>query len=234
MVFDKIDKKINSIIAAYNKIVGDIESEALNSDERAYGGIIRADKGKLVESIGKALIEIAAEELGINHQISFVNRKIKIPLRKEYLKRIKNPEVRAYIEKNLDNIFYEIKPDIQVYFKNEFRISIECKSYTENAMLKRVLVDCTLIKQVYTNISFVLLQLESQLGGDYSQYTLGKIGSHPTHTLLSYFDIDLNIITLLKGERKVDQPIHRPQFFKPLTKQNLMEAIDCFKNLLNK
>jgi len=67
-------------------------------------------------------------------------------------------------------------------------------------MLKRTLVDCTLVKHIYPHVKFVLFQLESQLGGDYSN-VFKKIhyGSPSTHTLLSYFDIELNIITLLKG-----------------------------------
>jgi len=70
---------------------------------------------------------------------------------------------------------------------------------------------------IYPNVKFVLFQLESQLGGDYSEiYKKVKVGSPSVHTLLSYFDIDLNIITLLRGERKVDEPIHKEKFFKPL------------------
>lgn len=228
-----IEQKLRSIIDVYNALVGKIEAKALNSRDRAYGGIIRAGKGKLVESIGKALIEITWEELGMKGKLEFRNKTIKIPLKKDYLKRIKSPEVKSYIQKNLDKIFYRIKPDIQVFVDDKFKISMECKTYTENAMLKRILVDSTLIKQVYPKVSFVLLQLESQLGGDYSQFTLGRFGSHPTHTLLSYFDIDLNIITLLKGERKVDQPIHKPKFFKPLELTSLKEAVNCFKDLLS-
>jgi hypothetical protein len=95
---------------------------------------------------------------------------------------------------------------------DQFKLAVECKAYTENAMLKRILVDFTLLKQVYPNLKFILLQLESQLGGDYSSGKIIKYGSPSTHTLLSYFDIDLNIITLLEGERKVDQPIHSHNF----------------------
>jgi len=51
------------------------------------------------------------------------------------------------------------------------------------------------------------VQLESQLGGDYSTDKDIIFGSRSTHTLLSHFDIDLNIITLLEGERKVKRPI---------------------------
>jgi len=120
-----------------------------------------------------------------------------------------------------------------VHIDGRFIIGVECKTYTENAVLKRILVDFTLFKQVYPDLKCVLMQLESQLGGDYS--SLGEktiYGSGSTHTLLSYFDIDLIIITLLKGERKVDKPIHKPAYYKELEQQNLLNGIEIFKNLL--
>jgi len=58
-------------------------------------------------------------------------------------------------------------------------------------------------------------------------------GSKPTHTLLSYFDVNLEIITLLKGERKINKPIHKPEYFKPLERRNLTIAIEKFKNVLS-
>jgi hypothetical protein len=229
------EPKLYSIIKAYETLVKGIDKVAHDSLDRAYGGIVRAGKGKLVESIGKELVKIAWVELGEDmKRLSFVNKTIKIPLKKDYLNRIKDSEVRNYIEKNLQRMYYRIKPDIQVAIDGKFKISIECKAYTENAMLKRILVDCTLLKNVYPDVSFVLLQLESQLGGDYSFSITGKYGSPPTHTLLSYFDVDLNIITLLKGERKVDQPIHKPEYYKPLEVERLNEAVEIFKDLLQK
>jgi len=99
-------------------------------------------------------------------------------------------------------------------------------------MLKRILVDFTLLKQVYPDLTFVLFQLESQLGGDYSSPNHIKHGSPSTHTLLSYFDIDLNIITLLEGERKVDKPIHKPEYYKALRKESLLTALKVLMNLL--
>jgi hypothetical protein len=60
-----------------------------------------------------------------------------------------------------------LKTDVHVQVDGKFKIAIECKAYTENAMLKRILVDFTLFKQVYPDLAFVLFQLESQLGGDY-------------------------------------------------------------------
>ena len=99
-------------------------------------------------------------------------------------------------------------------------------------MLKRVLVDFTLLKTKYPNISFVLFQLESQLGGDYSELKERPMGSKSTHTLLSYFDIPLEIITLLKGERDINRPIHKKEFFKPLTKESLKIAINKISEII--
>lgn len=114
-------------------------------------------------------------------------------------------------------------------------MGIECKAYTENAMLKRILVDFTLLKTMVPECNCVLLQLESQLTGDYSSPNKTIIyGSHSTHTLLSYFDIDLNILTLLEGERKVDKPIHKSNYFKILDKSILEKQINILSNILLK
>ncbi len=226
-------KKFIPIIDAYNALLKGIEPEAKSSKERAYGGIIRAGKGKLVESIGKELIKISWEDLGRDlSRLSFSSKIVKVPINRSYLARIKSREVRDYIRENIKDFYYPLKSDIHLFVDNEFKMVVECKSYTENAMLKRILVDFTLLKQVYPNLKFVLLQLESQLGGDYSSGKVVKYGSPSTHTLLSYFDIDLNIITLLEGERKVAQPIHKPQFFKQLKIRALLEAVNVFKELL--
>jgi hypothetical protein len=227
-----MNKKLLSIVRVYRKTVKEVDNKASTNKDRAYGGIVRSTKGNLVENIGKKLTKIAWEEIGRKGKLNFVNSPIKIPMKEDYLDRIKDPEVKNYIQKNIKEMCYYIKPDIQVYIDDEFRMSIECKAYTENAMLKRILVDCMLIKYVYPNATFVLLQLESQLGGDYSSFISGRYGSPSTHTLFSYFDIDLNIITLLEGERKVDQPIHKPYYYKPLKVERLKEAVEIFKNLL--
>jgi hypothetical protein len=232
---ETINEKLFSIIKAYDALVKGIDKEARSSSDRAYGGIVRAGKGKMVESIGRELIKIAWQELkSSNEGLSFLNKIIKVPMRPDYLSRIKDPEVKNFIEKNLKSMFYGLKPDIGVVVNGKFKISVECKAYTENAMLKRILVDCTLLKHVYPDSHFVLLQLESQLGGDYSQLISGKYGSPATHTLLSYFDVDLHIITLLEGERKVDQPIHQTGYYKPLKIERLREAVEIFKELLEK
>jgi hypothetical protein len=232
---NRISKNIKSLISAYEFLVKGIDNKAKDSEDRAYGGVIRAGKGMLVESLGKSLVEIAWQELGYDtKRLSMEKQTVKIPLNKEYLCRIRSPEVKKYIEENIKEFYYPLKTDIHVYIDGRFAIAMECKAYTENAMLKRILVDFTLFKQVYPDLSFVLLQLESQLGGDYSSLNNITYGSPSTHTLLSYFDIDLNIITLLEGEREVDKPIHKPKYYKSLRVKSLLTALKVLKGLLDR
>jgi hypothetical protein len=229
----KVSEDIRSLINAYEFLVKGIDTKAKESEDRVYGGIIRAGKGILVESLAKSLIEIAWKELGRDSsRLSLEKETVKIPIKREYLKRVKSPEVKKFIKKHINDFYYPLKTDIHVHIDGEFKLAMECKSYTENAMLKRMLVDFTLLKQVYPDLSFVLFQLESQLGGDYSASNLIKFGSPSTHTLLSYFDIDLNIITLLEGERKVDKPIHKPEYYKELREDSLLNAFRIIKNIL--
>ncbi len=229
----KISKEIQSLIEAYELLVKGIDTTAKESEDRAYGGIIRAGKGMLVESLAKSLIEIAWKELGRNQSgLSLEKETVKIPIKEEYIKRVKSPEVKKFIKNHINDFYYPLRTDVHVHVDGKFKIAVECKAYTENAMLKRILVDFTLFKQVFPDMSFVLFQLESQLGGDYSSPNSITYGSPSTHTLLSYFDIDLNIITLLEGERKVDEPIHKPKYYKALRKKSLLRSLEIFKNLL--
>jgi len=226
-------KEIQEIINAYEFLVRGIDKEAQESEARAYGGVIRAGKGLLVESLAKGLIEIAWKELGRDpRKLSLEKKTVRIPIKPEYVERIKNPEVKEFIKKHIGGFYYTLKTDVHVYVEGKLKIAVECKAYTENAMFKRILVDFTLFKQVYPDLFFVLLQLESQLGGDYSTNNSVKYGSPSTHTLLSYFDVDINIITLLEGERKVDKPIHKSEYYKLLRAESLLTALEVLKNLL--
>lgn len=219
------------IIDAYNILVKGINDEAHNSKDRTIGGILRAGKGKLVESIGKSLVEIAWHKLMQDGgRLTMGGTHVIIPIKKAYVDSLKDKELREYITTNLTDYNYKYKPDIFVQIDQTPVVEIECKAYTENAMIKRILVDDTLIKTIYPQMRFVLLQLESQLGGDYADLSNVTLGSKPTNTLLSYFDIDLTIITLLKGERDINKPIHT--HFKPLEEKNLNRAIDTLVAIL--
>ena len=71
-----VETKLNALIAAYNKLVKGIDDAAAMDQERAYGGIIRAGKGKLVENLAHHLVQIAwVDVLNQNHSRIEINKK---------------------------------------------------------------------------------------------------------------------------------------------------------------
>lgn len=223
------------LIGAYNLLVGGIEEEAIEDEDRAYGGVIRAAKGKLVEEITTHIVRLAWQSCGgSDDRLSFGDVKtFRVPIQPAYVDRLSS-ELQAYIHDNMGEYFFRAKVDRHVFVDRVFVMGIECKSFTENAMLKRILIDFRLLKSLQPDLICCLLQLESQLGGDYSNLRADSHwGSPSSHTLMSYFpEVDLNIITLLQGERKIDRPIHQPNYFKELTSNALDGAINRFAQLL--
>lgn len=181
------------------------------------------------------IINLAWQESGGSlERISFGNTKsYRLPIKPDYVERLPM-EIRDYITARKDTYFYRSQVDVHVFVDNTLIMGIECKSYTENAMMKRILVDFRLLKSLRPALICCLLQLESQLGGDYSDPSANpNMGSRSTHTLMSYFpEVDLNIMTLLDGERHINRPIHRAEHFKDLSPERLERVINQFKVLL--
>ena len=227
-----LEKRLNALIAAYDKLVLEIDAEAVESSDRAYGGIIRAGKGCLVESLSTELVRIAWEEVlkQESNRLNVDKKKIPVQIKEGYIDRIKNEKVKEYVVKNQASLVYKFGTDVHVYIDGELVLPIECKAFTENAMMKRILFDASLMKETKGIDKYYLIQLESQLGGDYSQLNEVTYGSAATHALLSHVDVDLEIITLLSGERQVDKPIHKLEFYKPLTMDSLKKVVELFAN----
>ena len=231
---------LDECIRNYEKVIGNVDRDArdgVEGEKRAYGGLVRSRKGKLVEHIAKNILHAAWLAMGKNIELMEFNlrSKYEIPIRQEYINKIPDDDLREEILNNGDK--YKIKhgTDIHVYINKKFILSIECKAYAENAMLKRILFDAFLLQTIFPNLKFALVQLESQMGGDYSNLNQKKtFGSPQSHTLMSYMDsVNMNIITLLEGERKVKQPIHNKQFYKPLRREHLESATNDLARLLN-
>ena len=232
----EIEEKLNEIIVDYNQLVRNIDNAAKTRDDRAYGGMIRAFKGELVESIAEKLVKIAWLDV-LNQEpirIEINKKKMPIGISDDYITRISDIEVRNYVKSHRDSLIYKFGTDVQVFIDGKLVLPIECKAYTENAMLKRILFDAKLMKEAVGTNAYYLLQLESQLGGDYSELNEVTYGSPATHALLSSVDVELIIITLLKGERKVDRPIHKIEFYKELKMKELKKAVEIFAKALHK
>ena len=223
---------IEKLITEYERLVSQSDGKALRSTDRAYGGIIRSEKGTFVEFLGASVVKLAWERKGGTKENLIINKK-KIPIMIDQ-KYVENLSTEVYDDLDVTKYKYGLSVDIHAFINNELVLGIECKAYAENAMIKRILFDFYLLKTVKSNMKCCLLQLESQLGGDYSDLSVSEHkGSESTHTLMSYFpNVDLNIITLLDGERKVDKPIHKIKFYKPLTTESLEQAILKIEELL--
>ena len=223
MYIDK--KRIEELVKEYTTVVKVVDKDANENDDRAYGGIVRSVKGKLQEYITEEVVKLAWQSIGgEDNRLKINSKKIKIPILKDYITKLKDEEIKKYILANIDDYYYKLSVDKQVFIDGNFVLGIECKAYTENAMLKRILVDFKLLKTKFPKLKCYLFQLESQLGGDYSELNEKTFGSPSTHTLLSYFkEVDLKIFTFLKGERLIDKPIHK--HFKPLYPARVEKAI---------
>lgn len=220
-------KALKVLVQDYDRTIGIMESDANDNTDRAYGGFVRQAKGKLQEYITKRLIEIAwIDELGQDKSRLDINSsKIPIPIKLEYLTRIPD-YVKKDIESHIEDFVYKLSVDRHVFIDGKFILGIECKAYTENAMIKRIMVDFMFLKTLYPDLKCFLFQLESMLGGDYDQVTDKPLGGTATHSIMSYFDtVDLNILTMIKGVRKVDEPINKPEFYKPLEMSALVRGV---------
>ena len=229
----ELDQELQKIIQIYENVVKNIDATAHQDESRAYGGVLRAAKGKLQENITESLIKIAWQSVnGAPESLEINSKKISIPIQPEYIEKIPDPEVRNYIRKNSADYVYKLSVDKHVFIDGNFVIAIECKSYAENAMLKRILIDFDFLKKQHPDISCYLFQLESHLGGDYSSLEKPLYGSRSTHTIQSYFPFELNIVTFLEGERSIPHPIHKN--FKPLQIEVLRDVVEMLKeDMLN-
>lgn len=125
---------------AYNLLVAGIDERAHMDEEagnRAYGGAVRSAKGLLVESIAANLVRIAWQELDGNpERLTFRKETVKVPMRLEYLERVRPVEVARYIRANIEKYVYGHRTDVHVNIDGRFVLGIECKAYTEKAVEK--------------------------------------------------------------------------------------------------
>lgn len=75
-----VETKLNTLITTYDKLVKGIDEQAAISRDRAYGGVIRAGKGELVESLVTHLVQIAWEDVLHQNRARMEINKKKMPI----------------------------------------------------------------------------------------------------------------------------------------------------------
>lgn len=213
-----IDADLEKLIAHYNT-----ELNSLFNEDK--GGRIRGKKGTLVEYLAKQLVELAWTKI-LQQSIERINcnrkkQPITISDAEKYVSReeIVQSE-RERITNNLEDIIYEFGTDIHVMIDGNLAIAIECKAFTETAMLKRIIFDSMLMDEALPEAKHCLFQLEKAFSDD--QY----------HVLMSHHSHNIDVITLLDGKRDSKKPIHRREHFKNLKKEKLIEALEYFEDVL--
>lgn len=178
------------------------------------GGALRSLKGTLVETMAEEMVLLAWKNVDGDPS------------------RIKINKTKHPISGGKGNV-YKLSQDKGVYIDNKFVLSIECKAYAEVAMYKRILVDAFLLKKYFPKLKFCLFQLESMLGGDYS-FAVDHPNGSPSVKVLEYHfpNLDIEIVTMLDGERNIKGAIHKKQFYKPLRRERLVHAITYFEQVL--
>jgi len=204
---------IEDIKREYERAILKCQKLYANRRAKDTAGAVRYVKGKIVEDITKSVMRIAWS------RISSDEGRLRMDKKKIIIKT--NDEV------------YKLSQDIHVYIDNVFRVSVECKSYTEVAMYKRILVDAKLLKKAVPTITaFFVVQLENFLGGDYGEKIEAK-GSDSVITLNRMCsEINIIVITLLDGDRNIKKPLHVPEYFKPLRNERLNYAVEKFREAM--
>lgn len=178
------------------------------------GGALRSLKGTLVETIAEEMVLLAWKNVGGKSS------------------RIEINKTKCPIQDDKGNC-YRLSQDKQVYIDGKFILSIECKAYAEVAMYKRILVDALLLQKYFPEVKFCLFQLESMLGGDYSSAIDHPNGSPSVKVLGYHFPhINMEIMTLLDGERDIKREIHKKQYYKPMRLARLEYALKYFEDIL--
>lgn len=115
---------------------------------------IRSQKGKLVEELTREIIREAWKRTGRDeNRLEFKRKKFKIQPRSDV--RVMDLELLKSVE-NFNSLSYYLGVDIHTFIDGEFCLGVECKAYTENAMLKRILVDFWLLKKRYPGLNWDL------------------------------------------------------------------------------
>ena len=213
------------IISLYDNVM-----QELSSEKRP--GTIRSKKGVMVEDLCKLSILTAWSQLGADrNRLTIDSKKIRILPLIEGISRFPLAVREAVTS---DSVFANIGIDVHVRIDNKFVLGVECKSYTENAMLKRILVDFILLKIAHPQLICCLLQLETFLGGE-NNFIDDEVANHSTYTLMSHFhDIDLKILTFLSGARDIQRPIHQPEYAKSLETSRVNFVLSEFRSFLRK
>ncbi len=234
---EEIKKRIESDLKG---IIDDYNAEMEKLFSVTKGGSIRGKKGKLVEILAEKIVILTwtkVLEQPIGRLTPAPNKKkkaIKLKNVEQYIQRYDGLPIAEIIEAKKSTIKYDFGADLHVFIDKQLVLVIECKAYTESAMLKRLIYDRRILHEFAPNAQYVLLQLESAFSGDFHKCSESSFGSNQYHVFMSREESNIEIITLLEGKRDSNNPIHRRENKKELKKEHLIYAVEVLAKILEK
>ena len=224
-----LNSKITEIIEFYNSSIEELLDEK-------NPGLIRSKKGFLVEELTRRIVKIAWVDYLLQDKNRLKQDKKKKAIRmfdvNNYYQRYNNDSSLDIIKSKRSSIKYDFGTDDHIFIDNNFVLAIECKAYTESAMLKRIIYDRKLLHEFSPNTKYILLQFESALGGDFELCSKSIFGSNQYHVFMSREETNIEVITLLEGRRSSERPIHRREHRKALKAEHVLYAIKVIAKTL--
>ena len=229
-------EKIKKLKHEIDKILSGIEdkvSKIKSKTSRKSGGIKRQIKGNITEKIYSKIINFAIKETKIKCKL--INRYSELPIElksPEKLKTMKKYEednnLKFTNEEKLKGYFHIY--DAYIIYKNKIIMVIEYKSYLENAMLKRCLVDATLTQLTDRKIKYCLCMLETQVR------QINRDIGYNSHSLKSFFyehfETNIDMLLLLDESRKINKDIGEKVNLKEVNYEKLEKATNYFINFM--
>lgn len=218
----KIKKKIFRILKSnaftkkrnFNKIqtimtdIFEYRIDKLNgiSNEINIGGTIRQKNGKL----GEDFVEILFNQM-VKYFFKDKNIKIKNGNDKKEKKNISITSKNGKILKKKHSV------DIHVYFNNELKICVECKSYLDSCYFGRALLDFHTYKKdnenKFKDIIPMIFAFEEAADQNTLDFEMANLNIYP------------NIFYMLDGKRSSKKAYWKPEYRKQINQDKLLKFI---------
>tara|TARA_B100001971_G_scaffold189509_1_gene191593 strand:+ start:430 stop:1176 length:747 start_codon:yes stop_codon:yes gene_type:complete len=184
------------------------------SSEINVGGTIRQQNGKL----GEDFVEIL-----FNHIVKFFfedkNIIIKNGNKKEEKKNI------SITSKNGETFTKKHSVDIHVYFNNELKICVECKSYLDSCYFGRALLDFHTYKQDnngrFQDMIPMIFAFEEAADKNTLNFEMANLNIYP------------NIFYMLDGNRSSKKAYWKPKYRKQINQDKLLKFIKHIYNIFD-
>ena len=209
---------------------------------QSSGGKKRAVKANLTKDVFSKIINYCIKETSSNYKL--INKKSELPteIKKRLPKLLVSEEYKKH--KKVEFKQHQIKEkgvdyDAFIIEKDELKMLIEYKSYTETSMLRRVLFDAWIAKDYGLEAKYCLCMLETSMGFKKRGEKKSELDiSYQSHAfrdfMIKHHDVDIDILILLDDQRKSKEDIAEEKYRKKIPIEKLKLIINYFKEFLKK